>query len=48
MNIYMIILLSWGIIIAFIYTLIWCDTLYYRYNLPKVCKKILNAFTEEE
>lgn len=48
MNIYMIILLSWGIIIAFIYILIWCDTLYYRYNLPKVCKKILNAFTEEE
>jgi hypothetical protein len=48
MNTSMIVLLAWGIFICLVYTLIGCDTFYYKYNLPKVCKKILNAFTEEE
>ena len=41
MGIAMMILLGWGIFL-------WGDTFYYRYNLPKVCKKVLDAFTEEE
>lgn len=44
----MMILLVWGIFICLVYLMLWGDTFYYRYNLPKACKKILDAFTEEE
>ena len=48
MSTLLIILLAWGIFTCLVYILLWGDTLYYRYNLPKVCKKVLDAFTEEE
>ena len=48
MGIAMLILLGWGIFLCLVYLLLWGDTFYYRYNLPKVCKKVLDAFTEEE
>jgi len=44
----MMILLAWGIFICLVYLMLWGDSFYYRYNLPKVCKKVLDAFTEEE
>ena len=44
----MMILLAWGIFIGLVYLLLYCDFFYYRYNLPKACKKVLDAFTEEE
>ncbi len=44
----MMILLAWGIFICLVYLLLWSDMFYYKYNLPKVCKKVLDAFTEEE
>jgi len=44
----MIILIAWGIFVFLIYLLLWGDMVYYKYNLPKVCKKMLDAFTEEE
>lgn len=43
-----IILLAWGIFTILMYLLLWGDMIYYKYNLPKVCKKVLDAFTEEE
>ncbi len=48
MNTLMIVLLAWGIFVGLVYIIIGCDAFYYQYNLPKVCKNILNAFTEEE
>ena len=44
----MMILLAWGIFICLVYLLLCSDMFYYKYNLPKVCKKVLDAFTEEE
>lgn len=44
----MIILLAWGIFVCLVYVLLYCDTVFYKYNLPKVCRNILDAFTEEE
>lgn len=41
-------LIGWGIFLGLVYLLLWCDAFYYKYNLPKVCKKMLDAFTEEE
>lgn len=43
-----IILLVWCAFICLVYLLLLGDTLYYIYNLPKVCKRIFDAFTEEE
>ncbi len=42
------ILLVWCAFICLVYLLLGCDTLYYMCNLPKVCKRIFDAFTEEE
>ena len=47
MNTTMIILTAWGIFVFLVYLLLWGDMAYYKYNLPKVCKKMLDAFTEE-
>jgi len=44
----MIILFAWAIFVCLVYLLLWGDAFYYKYNLPKVCKEVLNAFTEEE
>ena len=48
MSLPLIIPLAWGIFLCLVYLLLFCDTIYYKYNLPKVCKKVLDAFTEEE
>lgn len=48
MDTILIILLAWSIFVCLVYLLLFCDTVYYKYNLPKVCKKVLDAFTEEE
>jgi len=44
----MTILLAWGIFCCLVYLLLWGDAFYYKYNLPKVYKKVLDAFMEEE
>ena len=44
----MMLLLGWGIFLCLVYLLLWGDSFYYKYNVPKVCKKVLDAFTEEE
>ena len=44
----MLILTGWGIFLGVVYLVLWADAFYYRYNLPKVCKKVFDAFTEEE
>lgn len=44
----MIILMAWAIFVFLMYLLLGGDMVYYKYNLPKVCKKMLDAFTEEE
>ena len=31
-----------------VYFSLWFDTMYYRHNLPNVCKNILEKFIEEE
>lgn len=44
----MIPLLAWGIFVCLVFLFLLGDTYYYKYNLPKVCKKVYDAFTEEE
>lgn len=44
----MVALLAWGIFVCLVYLVLWGDMSYYKYNLPKVCKKVYDAFTEEE
>lgn len=41
-------LIAWGIFVALVYLFVYFDTVYYKYNIPKVCKKVMDAFTEEE
>ena len=43
-----IILISWAAFAGLIYLALWFDTIYYRCNLPQVCRNVLNAFTEED
>jgi len=44
----MVFLIVWGGFVGLVYLVLWGDAFYYRYNLPTVCKKVLDAFTEEE
>mgnify|MGYP006872987975 CR=1 FL=1 len=44
----MICLIAWGCFVALVYLMLWGDAFYYKYNLPNVYKKMLDAFTEEE
>lgn len=44
----MVFLIVWGGFVLLVYLMLWGDTFYYKYNLPKVCKKVFDAFTEEE
>ena len=44
----MVFLMVWGGFVCLVYLVLWGDTFYYKYNLPKVCKKVFDAFTEEE
>ena len=48
MSLALIILLGWGVFVCLVFLLLWGDTIYYKYNLPRVCKRVLDAFTEEE
>ncbi len=48
MSLLSLILLIWGIMVVLIFLVLWGDTIYYKYNIPKVCKKVIDAFTEEE
>ncbi|MBO7472230.1 MAG: hypothetical protein J6T78_10295 [Bacteroidaceae bacterium] len=48
MSLPLLILLIWGIVVVLIFLVLWGDTIYYKYNIPKVCKKVIDAFTEEE
>ena len=43
-----IFLIAWGCFLFLVYMMLWGDAFYYRYNLPKMYKKVLDAFTEEE
>ena len=42
------ILTGWGIFLCLTYLWLYCDTAYYKYNVPKVFKKVIDVFTEEE
>ncbi len=42
------ILLAWLLFVVLVYLLMWFDTIYYKYNLPEVYRKILDTFTEED
>lgn len=42
------ILMCWLSFVALVYLLLWYDTVYYGLDLPKVYRKILDIFTEEE
>lgn len=33
---------------AVVYFALWFDTMYYRHDLPNVCRNIIYKFTEEE
>lgn len=44
----MLLLIGWGLFVCLVYLMLWGDTSYYKYNLPGVCRKMLDAFTEEE
>lgn len=44
----MVFLLAWGIFVGLIFLILYCDFVYYRFNLPKAYRKVLDAFTEEE
>ena len=33
---------------ALVYLFAWIDTLYYKYDFPRICRRVLDAFTEEE
>lgn len=48
MSLLSLILLIWGIMVVLIFLVLWGDTIYYKYNIPKVCKKVIDAFTEED
>ena len=34
--------------VALVYLYAWLDALYYKYNFPRICRRILDAFTEED
>lgn len=43
-----VILICWLVVVVMVYAALWFDTIYYRHDLPKVYRKILDTFTEEE
>lgn len=43
----LIFLIAWGAFVALVLVALYVDTAYYKYNLPKVYRKVINAFTEE-
>lgn len=42
------ILFIWLAFDALVFFLVWFDYVYYRHNLPGVCRKVLDAFVEED
>ena len=43
-----IVLCIWLSFVALVYLYAWLDALYYKYNFPRICRRILDAFTEED
>lgn len=44
----MIYLYIWTAAVVLTYMAVWFDYIYYKYNLPKHCRKIIDSLTEEE
>jgi hypothetical protein len=42
------ILLTWLAFDLIVFFIMWFEYCYYKHNIPKKCKKILESFTEEE
>lgn len=38
----------WLAFVALVYLFAWLDTMYYKYDVPRICKRVFDAFTEEE
>lgn len=45
---WMIALCIWLGFVALVYIFAWLDTMYYQYDVPRICRRVLDAFTEEE
>lgn len=45
---YKILLYVWLGFVALVYLFAWLDTMYYKYDIPRISRRVLNAFTEEE
>ena len=43
-----IFLYVWLGFVALVYLYAWLDTMYYMYDVPRICRRVLDAFTEEE
>ena len=48
MSLTLLFLIIWGAFVALVYMVLWGDTIYYKYNIPKLCRKVIDAFTEED
>lgn len=44
----MIFLIAWCVFVALVFLVLWGDYIYYKHNIPKLCRKVLDAFTEED
>ena len=45
---WMIVLYIWLGFVALVYIFAWLDTMYYQYDVPRIYRRVLDAFTEEE
>ena len=34
--------------VSLVYLYVFFDSFYYKYNFPRICRRILDAFTEED
>lgn len=48
MSLKLILLIAWGAFVAITFCVLWGDYIYYKHNIPKLCRKVLDAFTEED
>lgn len=42
------IVLGWVAFVAVVYALVWFDHVYYRRDLPRKFRRVMESFTEEE
>lgn len=42
------IVICWAVVLCLVYGFLWFDTIYYKCNLPKMYRKMLDIFTEED